>query len=53
MVLWFEALVSLMVAYIFFSEGKTALPLMFVLASIGFFISIYMFHKKRKVPGNG
>ena len=45
---WFEALVALFMAYIFFSEGKTFLPYVFLLAAIGFFISIYLIHKKAK-----
>jgi drug/metabolite transporter (DMT)-like permease len=48
MVRWFEALVTLFTAYIFFTEGKTLLPYVFLLASIGFFISVYMFYKKKK-----
>ena len=46
---WFEGLVSLFMAYIFFSEGRTFLPYVFLLAAAGFFISIYVFHKKEKV----
>ena len=53
MVRWFEALVSLFTAYIFFTEGKTLLPYVFLLASIGFFISIYVFHKKKKKLASG
>ena len=45
---WFEALVALFMAYIFFSEGRTLLPYAFLLAAIGFFISIYVFRKKAK-----
>ncbi|HVF96860.1 MAG TPA: hypothetical protein VM871_06055, partial [Flavisolibacter sp.] len=45
---WFEALVALFMAYIFFSEGRTLLPFAFLLAAIGFFISIYVFGKKAK-----
>ena len=45
---WFEALVALFMAYIFFSEGKTFLPYVFLLAAIGFFISIYLIYKKAK-----
>lgn len=48
---WFEALVALFMAYIFFSEGRTLLPFAFLLAAIGFFISIYVFHKKAKSLG--
>lgn len=53
MVRWFEALVSLFTAYIFFTEGKTLIQYVFLLAAIGFFISIFMFHKKRReaIPG--
>ena len=48
MVRWIEALISLFMAYIFFSEGKTLLPWVFLLAAVGFFVSIYVFHKKNK-----
>jgi CHASE2 domain-containing sensor protein len=48
MVRWFEALVSLFSAYLFFSEGKKWLPYFSILAAIGFFISIYIFHKKKR-----
>jgi hypothetical protein len=48
MVRWFEALVALFMAYILFSEGRTLLPYAFLLAAIGFFTSIYVFHKKVK-----
>jgi TRAP-type uncharacterized transport system fused permease subunit len=48
MVRWFEAFVCLFTAYIFFTEGKTLLPYAFLLAAIGFFISIYVFHKQQK-----
>lgn len=48
-VLWFEALVALFVSYIFFKEGKALIQYAFLLASIGFFISIFVFHKKKKV----
>jgi hypothetical protein len=47
MVRWFEALVALFVAYIFFTEGKQWLPYVFILAAIGFFISIYVLHKQK------
>jgi hypothetical protein len=45
---WFEAIASLFTAYIFFQEGATYLPWAFLLASIGFFISIYVEHRKAK-----
>jgi FtsH-binding integral membrane protein len=48
MVRWFEALVALCIAYIFFTEGKTLIQYVFLLAAVGFFISIYMFHRKKK-----
>jgi drug/metabolite transporter (DMT)-like permease len=48
MVHWFEALVCLFTAYIFFTEGKRLIPYVFLLASAGFFIAIYMFHKRKK-----
>ncbi|HYH13735.1 MAG TPA: hypothetical protein VD794_00850 [Flavisolibacter sp.] len=53
MVRWFEALVSLFTAYIFFTEGKTLIQYVFLLAAIGFFISIYMFHKQKKEVASG
>jgi len=49
MVLWLEAFVALFTAYIFFTEGKKLLPYIFLLAAAGFFISIYMFYKRRKL----
>jgi hypothetical protein len=48
MVRWFEALATLFTAYIFFMEGKSMIQYVFLLASIGFFISIYIFHKNKK-----
>ena len=45
---WFEAIVSLFTAYIFFTEGKKYLPYGSLLAAIGFLISIYMFHKQKR-----
>ena len=44
---WFEALVSLFMAYIFFTEGARFLPYAFLLAAIGFFIAIYVHSRKR------
>ena len=44
---WFEALASLFTAYIFFEEGATYLPYVFLLAAVGFFIAIYVSHKKK------
>ncbi len=46
---WFEALVALFMAYIFFSEGKSILPYAWLLAAIGFFISIYVYYKNTAV----
>lgn len=43
---WFEAIACLFTAYIFFTEGATYLPYVFLLAAIGFFIAIYVHHKK-------
>lgn len=43
---WFEALASLFTAYIFFEEGAKYLPYVFLLAAVGFFISIFVSHKK-------
>src|SRR5688500_17754259 len=33
---WFEAIAALFTAYIFFTEGATYLPYLFLLAAIGF-----------------
>jgi uncharacterized membrane protein YfcA len=43
---WFEAIAALFTAYIFFTEGATYLPYLFLLAAVGFFIGIYVHHKK-------
>lgn len=43
---WFEAIAALFMAYIYFTEGATYLPYVFLLAALGFFISIFMHHKK-------
>lgn len=43
---WFEAIASLFTAYIFYAEGATYLPWVFLLAAIGFFLSIYIEHRK-------
>jgi hypothetical protein len=48
---WFEAFVSLLMAYIFFTEEKKFLPYIFLLGAIGFFISIFVFHKNKRQPG--
>jgi TRAP-type uncharacterized transport system fused permease subunit len=45
---WFEAIAALFTAYIFFQDGAKYLPWMFLLASIGFFISIFVSMKKRR-----
>lgn len=48
---WFEGIAALFTAYIFFTEGATYLPYVFLLAAIGFFIGIYVHYKKhRHVP---
>jgi TRAP-type uncharacterized transport system fused permease subunit len=47
---WFEAIASLFTAYIFFEEGATYLPWVFLLASFGFFLSIYIEHRHKKHP---
>lgn len=44
----FEALVLLFTAYIFFTEGKKYLPYACLLASIGFFISVFVLYKRHK-----
>lgn len=46
----FEGVASLFTAYIFFVEGKKYLQYGFILAAIGFFISVYIYiirHKKQ------
>ena len=48
----FEALASLFTAYIFYTDGKKYLQYVFVLAAIGFLVSVYVYirkHKNRKV----
>lgn len=45
---FFEALVGLFTAYIFFKEGKVYLPYVCLIASIGFFISVYVSLVKKK-----
>ncbi len=42
----FEGLASLFTAYIFFEEGKKYLQYGFILAAIGFFISVYVYAVK-------
>jgi hypothetical protein len=49
---WFEALASLFTAYIFFEEGAKYLPFVFLLASIGFFIAIYIEHYRKRTGSN-
>ena len=44
----FEAFACLFTAYIFFVEGKKYLQYGFILASIGFFISVYLYVKRHK-----
>ena len=43
---WFEAIANLFVAYVFFTEGATYLPYVFLLAAAGFFIAIFMHYRK-------
>lgn len=45
---WFEAIAALFTAYIFFTEGATYLPYLFLLAAVGFFIGIYVHAKKHR-----
>jgi hypothetical protein len=48
-----EALVLLLVAYYYFDEGKKALPVIYVMAAIGHFISaIFFYRKKIQQPKN-
>jgi len=44
----FDGLVLLFTAYIFFMEGKKYLPYASLLASIGFFISVYVLYNQHK-----
>lgn len=45
----FEAIAALFTAYIFYTEGATYLPYVFLLAAIGFSIGIYVHYKKEHV----
>ena len=45
---WFEAIASLFTAYVYWQEGATYLPYVFLAASIGFFIAIIVSGKKHK-----
>jgi hypothetical protein len=45
---FFEGLVSLFIAYIFFKEGKKYVHYGFILAAIGFFIATYVSFTKGK-----
>jgi uncharacterized membrane protein YfcA len=47
---WFEGFAALFTAYVFFAEGAKYLPYVFLLAAIGFFISIYVTHYRKKEP---
>ena len=44
----FEGFASLFTAYIFFEEGKKYLQYGFILAAIGFFVSVYVYTIKHK-----
>jgi hypothetical protein len=46
----FEGFASLFTAYIFFVEGKKYLQHGFMLAAIGFFISVYVYIMRHKGP---
>jgi hypothetical protein len=43
----FEALVSLFIAYIFFTEGKKYVQYGFIIAAIGFLIAVYVTMRKK------
>lgn len=45
-ILSFEAIVSMFVAYIFYDEGKKYIQYFFVLAAMGFLISIFILLRK-------
>jgi len=45
----FEGLAALFTAYIFYDEGKKYLPFVFILAAIGFFISVFIFVRKHPI----
>ena len=48
----FEALACLFTGYILFREGAIYLPYVFLLAAIGFLISIYIsWYRKKNLPG--
>ena len=46
----FEGFASLFIAYIFFVEGKQYLQYGFLLAAMGFFISVYIYIIRHKRP---
>lgn len=48
MILLFEALVSLFIAYIFIEEGKKYVQYGFILAAIGFLLAAYITFSKKK-----
>ncbi|MCE3281270.1 MAG: hypothetical protein K0Q66_7 [Chitinophagaceae bacterium] len=45
---WFEGIASLFTAYIYYDEGSKYLHYVFLLAAIGFFISVYMHSRKHR-----
>jgi TRAP-type uncharacterized transport system fused permease subunit len=46
MVRGFEAIASLFIAYIFFTEGKELIQYVFLIAAVGFITSIFLYKKK-------
>ena len=45
---WFEGIAALFTAYIYYTEGSRYLHFVFLLAAIGFFVSIYIHHRKKE-----
>jgi len=48
---FFEALVSLLIAYIYFEKGKKYVQYVFLLAAQGVFVAAFLFLTRRKAPG--
>jgi hypothetical protein len=52
MVRWFEALVALCIAYIFFTEGKTLVQYVFLLAAGWlFYIYLHVSQEEKRIGG--
>jgi len=48
---FFEALVSLLIAYIYFEKGKKYVQYVFLLAAQGVFVAAFLFLTRRKAHG--